>query len=111
MIPKWSNGVQLSQHLTACQQYILSYTPSDKLELAQSLRLDSSWRSEPRIRDGVGKRRSVICEIDTVECAGCCNMIPATQCYEALSNPFSTARCMLVCSSCKDLLTEDTVFQ
>ena len=104
MIPTWTDGIQLSQHLLHCKKWILSHNNGAKLEMAQSLRLDKSWRESSKKREGLGKRRSVICDIDTVECGGCSAEISAIHCFEAISNPFSTARCMLVCPSCKAVL-------
>ena len=106
-VPKWTSDTHLSKHLAKCQEWITNYDRPQKLEVAESLRLDSSWRSAPKTLRSLGRRRSVICDIDTVECVGCNALVHAKECYEATSNPFSTARCMLVCSSCRDILNDD----
>ena len=101
MIPIWTTNEQLSQHILNCQKWLLSYDSIPKLEMSQSLRLDDSWREFPKKKEGFGKHRSVICDIDTIECAGCSSEIPACDCFEAVSNPFCISRCMLVCPNCK----------
>ena len=106
MTPTWKEGMQLSEHLINCQRWILSNETAPKLEMTQSLRLDSTWREHSKKREGMGRRRSVLCDIDTVECAGCSTEIPSIDCFEAVSNPFSTARCMLVCPNCKAALSQ-----
>ena len=104
--PRWRCKSQLSHHLAQCQTYLVGNSQSGDLEVAVSVRLDASWRSGPKTLRSLGRRRSVVSDIDTVVCAGCSCEILATDCYEATSNPFSTARCMLVCAKCRNVLND-----
>ena len=82
----------------------MSHARSSQLEVAVSLHLDESWRNEPTTLRQTGRRRNVACDIDMVECSGCKSHVSARECFEAVSNPFSTARCMLVCGNCRNVL-------
>lgn len=105
MIPTWDEGTQLSQHLTRCQQYLQSHKSSVKLEISQSLKLDSSWCETPRQRTFIGKKKCIISENDSIFCAGCHTIVGANDCVQAISNPFSIARFMIVCRTCNNSLS------